>query len=92
MTSATRQETRAYCERHGWNPITTGRACPRCFEDPPVIELHTWMNDGAPPEHRWSAAFFEFDLGVKVYTGRTQREAINELLDAHEQDNGEIRP
>ena len=54
------------------------------------FEIHTWINEGAPVPYRWSAALREYDEGVKVFTGPTQREAIDELLDYYEQDNGEI--
>lgn len=54
------------------------------------FEIHTWIDHGCPFEDKWRAALHEYDEGVHVATGRTQREAINELLDYYEQDNGEI--
>lgn len=55
------------------------------------FHVYTWQNVYAPADQRWSAALSEPDLDVKSYTGRTQREAVNELLDSVEQDNGELR-
>lgn len=57
-----------------------------------ALEIHTWINGLAPPSYRWNAMLGEYDLGVRIFTGATQREAINELLDYFEQDNGEIKP
>lgn len=56
-----------------------------------VMELHTWINVYAPKDQRWSASLREYDLGVEVFTGRTQRAAIDELLDSIEQDDGSLR-
>lgn len=55
-----------------------------------VVDIHTWIDDLAPASHRWMACIGEYDEGTKVFSGRTQREAIDDLLDYHEQDNGEL--
>lgn len=54
------------------------------------IEISTWTSDLAPVSGRWAACLREYDMDAKVFTGASQREAINELLDYYEQDNGEI--
>lgn len=62
------------------------------MSDPPCtekrlskLEIHTW-NDS----YAWHACLREYDLGAKVFTAKTQREAIDDLLDYHEHDNGEL--
>jgi len=54
--------------------------------DPLVIS--SWQNGNG---NEWAACLREYDLDVKVFTGPTQRAAINELLDYYEQDNGDLR-
>jgi hypothetical protein len=54
------------------------------------LDIHTWFSDLAPPEARWHACLGEYDEGKHVETGPTQRKAVDELLDYHEQNNGEI--
>jgi hypothetical protein len=55
------------------------------------LEVSTWLTDSPFIDHVWGACLREYDLGSKIFTGRTQRAAINELLDYYEQDNGELR-
>jgi hypothetical protein len=55
------------------------------------LEISSWATDSPFINSCWAACLREYDLDAKVFTGRTQREAINELLDYYEQDNGEIR-
>jgi hypothetical protein len=56
------------------------------------LVVSSWEDDTglAPPSLRWNACLRDFDLDVVVCSGPTQREAINELLDYYEQDNGEL--
>lgn len=56
-----------------------------------VMEIHTWIRVEAPLSERWVASLREYDLGVKTFSGPTQREAIDELLDYYERDDGQIR-
>lgn len=49
------------------------------------LEISTWHNG-----YEWAACLGEYDLGAHVSTGKTQRDAVNELLDSIEQDNGEL--
>jgi hypothetical protein len=53
------------------------------------LDIHTWET-GGPADMRWAACLGEYDEGTRVFSGATQREAVNELLDSYEQDNGEI--
>ncbi len=55
------------------------------------LEISTWLTDSPFIDGCWAACLREYDEGSKVFTGRTQRDAINELLDYYEQDNGELR-
>jgi len=55
------------------------------------IEISTWDSDIAPKSARWNACLNEYDLGTSVFTGATEREAVNELLDSIEQDSGELQ-
>lgn len=55
------------------------------------IEISAWVGEFAPASQRWHTCLGDYDLGTKIFTGPTQREAINELLDYYEQDNGELR-
>lgn len=54
-----------------------------------VLDIHTWQT-GGPANMAWAACLGEYDEGKRVFTGRWQREAIDELLDHYEQDNGEL--
>lgn len=55
-----------------------------------MIHIETWQNEFAPSPQRWSACLGEYDQGKHVATGTTEREAVNELLDYHEQSDGNI--
>jgi hypothetical protein len=54
------------------------------------LEVHLWLT-GGPRSHQWGACLGYYDEGTPTFTGATQREAVNELLDYYEQDNGELR-
>ena len=51
------------------------------------LRITTWFDDIG---RCWCACFGDYDEGVRICSGTTQRDAINELLDYYEQDNGEI--
>lgn len=89
-------EASAYCELHGVN-LVQNEHCALCAQGTGrlperlnVLNIHSVASDIAPASHRWSAMLNEYDLGTKVFSGPTQREAINELLDYYEQGNGEL--
>lgn len=54
------------------------------------LEISSWRCDG-PPDAVWACCLREYDEGSKVFTGATQREAVNELLDYYEGDDGALR-
>jgi hypothetical protein len=55
-----------------------------------VLDIHTWKDDCDPTRTPWRACLGEYDEGTRVFSGGTQREAIDDLLDYYEQDNGEL--
>lgn len=54
-----------------------------------MLKITSWRCDG-PLDAVWACCLREYDEGSKVFTGTTQRAAINELLDAYEQDDGSL--
>lgn len=54
-----------------------------------TLDIHTWQTGGWSRE-AWGACLGDYDEGTRVFTGATQREAVDELLDYYEQNNGEL--
>lgn len=54
-----------------------------------ILDIHTWET-GGPADMRWGACLGEYDEGTRVFTGPTQRKAVDVLLDDYEQQNGEL--
>jgi hypothetical protein len=50
-----------------------------------VLDIRTWHNS-----YEWCACLREYDDGAHIASGKTQRDAVNALLDYYELDNGEL--
>jgi hypothetical protein len=48
-------------------------------------DIHTWHNG-----YEWSACLGEYDLGKRVCYGKTEAEAVSDLIDELEDERGEL--
>lgn len=62
-------------------------SCADCLRRHPsdMLKISTWRDDGG-----WHACRGEYDLDTSVFTGKTERQAIDELLDNFELVDGTV--